>query len=285
RRYAPISRLQAPSSKAPCTNNTDDVEAERVPSCTRDEMRIRICAEQVQLGCSNWSAAQEMPLHEGKVKLRWESMWTSTSGALGLERERWDQGERRIDHGRRTHPAATLLAMVWGADAEERQRRSGDGRGSADAGGGAWRAVQTQLLGRERRGNGVESVQGPKGSRRDGVGRDGTGGAGGRSGQRVMLVHSPLIRAVKSERELNQRRSWACRLAGEECGGRWMVWAVGVLQVVSGAWAGRGGEGTRCVGHFKLVKVEHSGDVDSASRRQVGESGVWVDVAGRHVVR
>jgi hypothetical protein len=58
-------------------------------------MRIRICAEQVRLGCSKTKCSMSAATSEA-------AMWTSASGALGLEQERRDQEEMRIYDGCRT---------------------------------------------------------------------------------------------------------------------------------------------------------------------------------------
>ncbi|KAJ7315509.1 hypothetical protein DFH08DRAFT_942833 [Mycena albidolilacea] len=68
-----------------------------------------------------------------------------------------------------------------------RQRRGGtgrDGRGGADAGRSGEKAAAVAVAQKGRRRRAASS-------------------GGGRSRRRVMLMHSPLIRAVKSERELN----------------------------------------------------------------------------------
>ncbi|KAJ7850198.1 hypothetical protein B0H14DRAFT_2582156 [Mycena olivaceomarginata] len=60
-----------------------------VPSRTRGEMRIHICAEQVQLGCSKTKCSMSAATRRESEA----AMWTSTSRALGLEQERRDQEE------------------------------------------------------------------------------------------------------------------------------------------------------------------------------------------------
>ncbi|KAJ7219893.1 hypothetical protein B0H12DRAFT_1152303 [Mycena haematopus] len=55
------------------THDTCDLEAQRrrhshpVPSRTRDEIRIRICAEQVRRRSSRWAGAARMPSHSAGV--------------------------------------------------------------------------------------------------------------------------------------------------------------------------------------------------------------------------
>ncbi|KAJ7815812.1 hypothetical protein B0H14DRAFT_2603130 [Mycena olivaceomarginata] len=69
-----------------------------VPSRTYNEMCIHICAELVRLGCSKTKCLMSATTRRESEAV----MWTSGSGALGLERKQRDQEKRRINNRHRT---------------------------------------------------------------------------------------------------------------------------------------------------------------------------------------
>ncbi|KAJ7706998.1 hypothetical protein B0H14DRAFT_2646966 [Mycena olivaceomarginata] len=183
--------------------------------------------------------AQGMLLHEGKVKLQWESMWTSASGALGLEQERRDQEETRIDDGAPHLSSCNFTGNGVGCRcgqmacwAPQRGQDEMRRRGSGEAGTGVAARIRAR-----RQGQGSPKAAGVGWDRTGGAWSESTAAAWGPDGTCARRVEAAARRdgmgVAARIRAGGHRRAKRAQLleheAEESAGGRAM-WKLG------GAW-------------------------------------------------